>query len=293
MWYAQPCCALSVQALADESEAVRETALRAGQRLISSYSSTAMSVLLPELEHGLLDDNWRIRHASVQLLGDLLYKIAGVTGKMSTESGGGGGGDDDSFGTETAARTIMHELGVQRRNRLLAALYVCRSDTSAVVRQASGHVWKVVVSNTPRTVRELLADLFALLLAGLASASDQRQAIAARCLGELVRKMGERVLVDIMPVLERGLQSPLADQRQGVCVALAEILSSTSREMVLLYADSVMPCVRAALVDPLPAVRRAAATTFDALYTSVGSKALDDVISPLVTMLVRFINSTS
>lgn len=65
------------QALADESEFVRETALRAGQRIVNLYADTAIELFLPELENGLFNDNWRIRYSSVQLLGDLLYKVSG------------------------------------------------------------------------------------------------------------------------------------------------------------------------------------------------------------------------
>ncbi|KAH8275070.1 hypothetical protein KR018_005723 [Drosophila ironensis] len=263
-----------LKALADESEYVRDTALKAGQRIVNLYAETAVALLLPELEKGLFDDNWRIRYSSVQLLGDLLYRISGVSGKMTTETAS----EDDNFGTEHSHAAIIRFLGNERRNRVLSGLYMGRSDVSLMVRQAALHVWKVVVTNTPRTLREILPTLFGLLLGCLASTSYDKRQVAARTLGDLVRKLGERVLPEIIPILENGLNSAHSDQRQGVCIGLSEIMASTSKEMVLTFVHSLVPTVRKALCDPLPEVREAAAKTFESLHTTVGSRALDDIL---------------
>lgn len=40
--------------------------------------------------------------------------------------------------------------------------------------------------------------------------------VAGRALGELVRKLGERVLPSIIPILSRGLKDPSASRRQVI-----------------------------------------------------------------------------
>merc|ERR1719319_1615743 len=270
-----------LQALADENEYVRDTALKAGQRIVNMYADFAISLLLPQLEQGLFDDNWRIRYSSIQLLGDLLYKISGVSGKVTTETAS----EDDNFGTEQSHKIIINMLGQERRNRVLAGLYMGRSDVALMVRQSALHVWKVIVTNTPRTLREILPTLFNLLLSCLASANYDKRQVAARTLGDLVRKLGERVLPEIVPILEAGLLSEDSDKRQGVCVGLSEIITSTSRDMVLTFVDSLVPTVRRALCDKDAQVGEAAAKTFDSLHTTVGARALDDILPCMLEQL--------
>ncbi|XP_036613862.1 eIF-2-alpha kinase activator GCN1 [Trichosurus vulpecula] len=279
--YVGPIIPCILKALADENEFVRDTALRAGQRIISMYAETAIALLLPQLEQGLFDDLWRIRFSSVQLLGDLLFHISGVTGKMTTETAS----EDDNFGTAQSNKAIISALGVERRNRVLAGLYMGRSDTQLVVRQASLHVWKIVVSNTPRTLREILPTLFGLLLGFLASTCADKRTIAARTLGDLVRKLGEKILPEIIPILEEGLRSEKSDERQGVCVGLSEIMKSTSRDAVLFFSESLVPTARKALCDPLEEVREAAAKTFEQLHSTIGHQALEDILPFLLKQL--------
>ncbi|XP_033829216.1 eIF-2-alpha kinase activator GCN1 [Periophthalmus magnuspinnatus] len=279
--YVGPIIPCILKALADENEYVRDTALRAGQRIISMYAETAIALLLPELEQGLFDDLWRIRFSSVQLLGDLLFHISGVTGKMTTETAS----EDDNFGTAASNKAIISALGAERRNRVLSGLYMGRSDTQLVVRQASLHVWKIVVSNTPRTLREILPTLFTLLLGFLASTCPDKRTIAARTLGDLVRKLGEKILPEIIPILEDGLRSDKSDERQGVCIGLSEIMKSTSKDAVLVFSESLVPTVRKALCDPLEEVREAAAKTFEQLHATIGHQALDDILPMLLKQL--------
>uniref|UniRef100_A0A671S8A3 EIF-2-alpha kinase activator GCN1-like n=1 Tax=Sinocyclocheilus anshuiensis TaxID=1608454 RepID=A0A671S8A3_9TELE len=279
--YVGPILPCILKALADENEYVRDTALRAGQRIISMYAETAIALLLPELEQGLFDNLWRIRFSSVQLLGDLLFHISGVTGKMTTETAS----EDDNFGTAQSNKAIIGALGAERRNRVLSGLYMGRSDIQLVVRQASLHVWKIVVSNTPRTLREILPTLFTLLLGFLASTCPDKRTIAARTLGDLVKKLGEKILPEIIPILEEGLRSDKSDERQGVCIGLSEIMKSTSKEAVLVFSESLVPTVRKALCDPLEEVREAAAKTFEQLHTTIGHQALDDILPMLLKQL--------
>ncbi|CAG8564220.1 8388_t:CDS:10, partial [Diversispora eburnea] len=257
--------------LADESEYVRDASLRAGRMIVVNYATKAVDLLLPELERGLFDDNWRIRHSSVQLMGDLLYRITGISGKTAVE----GEEEEETGGTEASKKALLEVLGRERRDRVLAAIYIVRQDVSGIVRQSSIYVWKSIVSNTPRTVKEILHIMMEMILRSLSSPSLERRQVAARTLGELVRKLGESVLSEIIPILENKLESSDVDMRQGVCIGLSEVMSTAGKVQVIDYVDSIIPAVRKALIDESGEVREAAAH----------DKAIDEILPTLLNSL--------
>ncbi|KAF2759956.1 ARM repeat-containing protein [Pseudovirgaria hyperparasitica] len=262
--------------LADDNETIRETALRAGRLLVKNFSSKAIDLLLPELERGLADDSHRIRLSSVELVGDLLFNLTGITG--STEE------EEAEEGAKEAGQSLLEVLGEDKRNKVLSALYICRCDTSGLVRSAAINVWKALVA-TPRILRELIPTLTQLLIRRLASSNMEQKVIAGNALGELIRKAGEGVLASLLPTLEEGLHTTDSDAKQGICIALKELISAASTEVLEEYEKTLISVVRTALVDSDSEVREAAAEAFDSLQRILGKKAVDQVLPYLLNLL--------
>lgn len=108
--------------------------------IIANYSSKAIDLLLPELLKGMLDSSWRIRQSSISLTGELLYRVTGISGKVELEEE-----EAPAHTADTARKALLEALGPERKDRVLATLYIVRQDAVGVVRQASIHIWKALV----------------------------------------------------------------------------------------------------------------------------------------------------
>ncbi|CAE6418409.1 unnamed protein product [Rhizoctonia solani] len=269
--------------LADSEESVRSASMKAGRMIVSNYSSKAIDLLLPELEKGMFDSGWRIRHSSITLVGELLFRVSGISGKAEIEE------DEeaavDTTAIESSRRALTEALGKERRDRVLAALYIIRQDAVAAVRLASIHIWKALVANTPRTVRDLLPTLIDQIVNLLASPDSDQRETAARTIAELCRKLGEKILGEIVPLLRNAATSPNPATREGVCLVLTEIMLNTTESQREGHEAEITAAVRVSLVDSEPAVRAAAAQAFDVLQEHLGAQAIDQTIPTLLEAL--------
>jgi hypothetical protein len=264
--------------LADDVESIRETALRAGRLLVKNFAVRAVDLLLPELERGLADDSYRIRLSSVELVGDLLFNLTGVKADAEVD-------EEDQENMKEAGVSLKEVLGEDKRNKILSALYVCRCDTAGSVRSAAISVWKVLV-HSPRTLKELVPTLTQLLIRRLGSSNMEHRVIASNALGELIRKAGDGVLASLLPTLEEGLQTSTdTDAKQGICLALKELISSATPEALEEHEKTLISVVRTALTDSDEDVREAAAEAFDSLQQIFQKRAVDQVLPYLLTLL--------
>ena len=127
-----------------------------------------------------------------------MFKVSGISGKpsdMDEEEEV----EAEAATAETSRRALTEVLGVERRDRLLAALYLIRQDGVATVRQASIQIWKALVHNTPRTgtpqlmvifwshantsaltVREILPELINQIISLISSEEFEQSEVASR-----------------------------------------------------------------------------------------------------------------
>jgi HEAT repeat protein len=274
------CLPALISGLSDENEEVREIGMRAGRVLIRSHGRVHFGKILPILQNGMGDTDYRIRLSSLMLLGDLLSMIGGTT-LLRTD----GDTQDDIRKAEKAQAQLTLTLGVETRNRVLGDIYLARNDSFVDVRQTAVKVWKTVVSVTARTLRQILPVLVNRIVTDLASGDTEKTEVAGKCLGDIVSKLGDTVLPNIIPVLRNSLDEGDIFTRRGVCVGLSEVISSSTKDQILRFLDIIVKVVQDALCDDEEGVRQIAASSFQNLYTLVGSRAMDEVVPALIVSL--------
>lgn len=314
-----------LRGLADDVDAVRESALEAGRSIVAAYARTSLNQLLPELLSAVRESFWRIRLAATHLLGDMLSLIAASPAKAQTLDGSVVSDDKiplscvASFGdeirsvaeasapsqsdlqqgyqlweqpafakaTEETMQAIEKALGTHCRNEVFAALYIVRCDTSIRVRQTGIQVWKGLVVNTPRVLREILPRVVGQVVEGLGDENEERRAVVGRALGDLSQKLGDRVLPEVLPALQNSIMKKNGSvrEREGACEGLGELVRASSREYLDKHAVALAEIVYQGLYDVCASVRVTSAEVFGTLLQSLGTTFADAVVPRLLQFL--------
>lgn len=305
-----------LRGLADDIDDVRDNALKAGRRIVRGYATVAVDLLLPELERGLWSPRWRIRLASVELVGDLLMELLGKGAAKSAsdrlkaienaaptasgdveniteeESSARAAEEEATANEETEKQTgnyvetslrNLEVLGTARRDRVLASIFVCRADVVAAVRQVAMDTWLALIQNTPRAVKLILPTLVLMLVKSLGDDEEELQSNAARALAELVRRVSDALRL-ILPTFLENLSDP--DARQGICLGLVELIPATQVQALQEHEQEVMHLVRTCLQDSDNSVREAATRALEELHAALGDVA-GDMLPEMVDQVVN------
>lgn len=108
---------------------------------------------------------------------------------------------------------------------------------------------------------------------------------AARTLGDLVKKLGDSVLSTITNILQKAMLSDDIRTRQGVSLAIIDVISSITQNQLEDHEGPLIAIVRMALVDQDSSVRSTAAQAFDSLQQRVGSRAVEETLPTLLSAL--------
>jgi len=321
--------------LSDDADAVRETALLAGKQLVRTHGARDVAFILPTLEGKLLGGAWRIRAAAAQLLGELLCLV----GDAKAVGFADGDDDDAAMGDIQAVEKIIAIVGAASWRNILSSLYIARLDSASAVRQAAVEVWKMIVPNTPKALRDILPTLVRRLVSMLTPAGDgkefttskqreqkkaraakqraddgsdddsdedddddsddgddaededasrEKQHVASRALGDVVKKIGDRVIPELVPLLVAAFETEGVGPKVGACLGLAEVASSATRQAALDHLGVLAHAVERFLVggpECVSNVRRHAALAFHELHCVAGAPALEAILPRLLNKL--------
>eukprot|EP00871_Galdieria_phlegrea_P002111 jgi/Galph1/2900/GphlegSOOS_G1553.1 len=299
---------LVLQGFADESDIVHEAAIDAGKNIVFVFATQSFELLISVFSQGLKHNNWRIRQASVQLFGDMLYGILGhetlhksIFGNFKSDDNVGETEEEEDSLDEHRKITKLQEraeiasfmtvenekkslekleqvIGKERRQLVLSLLFIVnRGDSNGVVRATASKIWKTLIVNTPKSVRELLPLIIAELIEELSCGSEDLHERACETLADLVKRFGERILPEILPLLEPSIRSSDVVIRRSTSDGLLYLVQNCPRNLFSRYAESLMQLVQITLQDEVSQVKENGAKTFVLLYRVIGDAAIEMV----------------
>ncbi|KAG5438206.1 hypothetical protein PCANB_003057 [Pneumocystis canis] len=263
--------------LENDSESVREVSLSAGKVIINNYSVKAVDLLLPRLQEEIFNENWRIRLSSIQLIGDILFHITGISGKAYIEK--------ENINTLQSYKNILlNILGQERRDSILASLYLIREDSVEQVQFAALNVWKTLVINPSKTIKEILPVIINMIIYSPIASSKVQNTVFIKTLGELAKKMGDDIISYLLLSLQEGLNYAESAAKVRIYMVLAEIIQNSNAQTLKPYKNTLIKTIQYGFMN-FKEVRKAASQMFSAVYKFYGNTLIDQILPDLLDTL--------
>ena len=235
--------------------------------------------LLPELQKGLFDGDWRIRLSSINLISNLFARLTGM--KENTDEVPDKQLDDDEEAEEETMtvetptgeepveniqmsisaiqKKLVESLGAESYEALLSGLYILRFDFSGQVRQATLKLWKSMVLNTPKKLREIMPQLIRVIIENLSSSSQEVRRITVRAVEDVSQKIPEKLMADAMPIFNELATSTENNVRFGVFSFIKQVVSACTSQVISEYSSGIVEMLQGALADEELSIREFAA----------------------------------
>ena len=294
------CMPIIVDAFTDPAESVREVALRAGQMIAKIMTATQAKTLCGYFCEGIFQESWRIRNGCLDLLGEVLEVLATGAGGGNDDGDGFnlGGDEDGSYMWDTRVRmaNITRALGQHMKAKVVAVLYIARTDISNACRQSALKVWKSLTANTTELAMNNMKEIVAEITCQIGNESADIQMIVGRALHDTISKLGDHVLPMVLPEMTAGLDDEENEEssREGLCLGLAEVFNALSKSQYQEYDSMLLPALEKALCDVSEKVRTHAASAFGKLTKVAGLLPAEQVVNSLVKKIgTNSLNSAS
>ena len=243
--------------LSHENDEVRSVAVRIMQIIIKGYSRKYLDKLLPPLEAGLFDSNYKTRQSSIILVGEMMEMIESMDRREGKKEG-----------------TIPTE----EKNRLLSAIYILRSDHTGTIHTQAAKIWKALVENTPRVIPTLTSHVVQRLLEIAESSRSETLNIVTAAIQNILEKYENKLFQDYLNQFALYYDS----HPRGVAIAMREICDCATKRMFNTNPESVVRVVRSLLLSSDQNLLTSAGDIFAIIYEKSGTEGSKDILMLLL-----------
>ena len=250
-----------LERLSDDNEEVRKIAIRVMQLIIQTYCKNSMEIILPHLESGLFDRNWRKRASCITLIGEMIEKIESLSRKEGQQL-----------------------ISPEHKNRILASVYILRADHTSNINALAAQIWKVHVDNTPKFLLSITAELVLRLIEISDNNDSEPREIAAFAIQNLIQKYQNKIFSTYL----KHFLNHFSKYPKGVAFVLRTVCEAATRNLLVNNSGPIITILEVLLKSEDLDYLHNAGGIFHDLYQKTNIDRPDPAVLALLDKIVHY-----